>query len=344
MEKRKLQRIIGILVVVALVIVLIPLLFGKNDVPHQEVTTLTAPPLPNQQSSPAAAPEASQGTVAQNNTSNSTPPPINTTDTNNLNAQNTTANSSNNTITPNAQDNGITPIASVESNTQSTAPTAATPINSTDANANNTLTPAHPVAQNTSAISSANAADSANNTHQQPATPDSHPNVKYTGNTVEVTSAPADSNVPAQSTEEITPAVANAINGTINPQAKVEKTADINTPATKEIKPRRTHTNLITKKASHFSEKNVTNLKKPAWVVQMGSFKDKSNAHHLVDQLRTAGFKAFTHEVTSPAGTIRTRVYIGPEFKQASALKLSTQAEHAIKLRGFVVPYKPLAL
>ena len=76
----------------------------------------------------------------------------------------------------------------------------------------------------------------------------------------------------------------------------------------------------------------------------MGSFKDKSNAHRLVNQLRTSGFKAFAHVVTSPTGVVRTRVYIGPEFKQASALKLSTQIEHEVKLRGFIVPYKPMSL
>jgi len=347
MEKKKLQRIIGILVVVAFVIVLIPLLIGKKDAPPQQVATLTAPPFPEQQSSPATTPEASQDTVAQNNTGNSAVSPISTTDTNNSNAQNTATTSPANTVNPDVQDNdnGITPIASVESDTQSTVPATATPVNPTDAN--NTLAPsatqARPVAQNTNAISPASAADSTNNIKQQPTTLDSHPNVKYTDNTVEVTPALAESK-PAQNTEEITPAVTNTINGAISPQAKVEKTAAVNTSTVKETKPAPIHKSLIAKKAGHFSEKDLANLKKPAWVVQMGSFKNKSNAHRLADQLRAAGFKAFTHEVTSSAGTIRTRVYIGPEFKEASALKLSTQVEQAIKLRGFVVPYKPLAL
>ena len=50
MEKKKLQRIIGISVVVAFVIVLIPFLFEKKESPQQQASTL-APTLPEQQSS-----------------------------------------------------------------------------------------------------------------------------------------------------------------------------------------------------------------------------------------------------------------------------------------------------
>lgn len=328
MEKRKLQRIIGILVVVAFVIVLIPLLVGKKEAPPQQVATLTAPPFPEQQSSPAA----SQDAVAQNNTSTSTASSVSTTDTHSSSTQNTAATTSANTVNPDIQDddNGITPITSTESTTQGTSPATATPVNSADAN--NTLAP--------SATQAAIAASPANNVKQQPMTPDSSANVKSTSNTAPVSAK----SQPIQNTKEITPTVADTSNDTLSSQATVEKTAVVNTPADKETNPAPARKSLMTKKTSHFSEKELADLKKPAWVVQMGSFKKKSNAHRLTDQLRAAGFKAFTHEVTSSAGITRTRVYIGPEFKEAAALKLSTQVEQAIKLRGFVVPYKPLAL
>lgn len=85
---------------------------------------------------------------------------------------------------------------------------------------------------------------------------------------------------------------------------------------------------------------DLTKLKKSAWVVQMGSFRDKANARHLADKLRSAGYKAFMHEAKSGA----TRVFIGPEFKQTSAMKLSSDVERDTKMRGIVVIYKPLAI
>jgi DedD protein len=48
MEKKRTQRIIGMLVVIALVVIITPLFFGKNDTPAvvQQATTTKAPPAP----------------------------------------------------------------------------------------------------------------------------------------------------------------------------------------------------------------------------------------------------------------------------------------------------------
>lgn len=84
-------------------------------------------------------------------------------------------------------------------------------------------------------------------------------------------------------------------------------------------------------------------LHKRAWVVQMGSFKEKSNARRLADKLRSAGFKAFMHSVKSKKGE-QTRVYIGPETKLVEASSLSKKIEHQLNLKGIIVSYKPLEL
>lgn len=89
---------------------------------------------------------------------------------------------------------------------------------------------------------------------------------------------------------------------------------------------------------------NHSKLRSPAWVVQLGSFNSKSNAKNLTDRLRTAGFKAFSREIKSAKGKSSTRVYVGPEYKQASAVKLSTKLEEKMKLKGIVLSYKPLDL
>jgi cell division septation protein DedD len=92
--------------------------------------------------------------------------------------------------------------------------------------------------------------------------------------------------------------------------------------------------------ANNMSE-NLSNLKKTAWVVQMGSFKSKDNAVHLTNRLRAKGYKAFTYETKSNG---QTRVYVGPEFKQATATILVYRIQKEIDMQGVIVSYNPLAL
>lgn len=96
--------------------------------------------------------------------------------------------------------------------------------------------------------------------------------------------------------------------------------------------------------ASKSDKQSLEKLKKSAWVVQLGSFKNKANARRLADRLRTAGYRAFMRDMKSAKGNASTRVYIGPEFKQASAMKISSKLEQQMKLRGMVLTYKPLEL
>ncbi|MCD6038870.1 MAG: dedD [Gammaproteobacteria bacterium] len=327
MEKRKMQRIIGISIVIALVIISMPLLFSKKEMLPQEKTALATPS--DQQPVTALTSDASPGVENPNNTSNT--PPSSATSIAQDNDGVTPA-VSGDTPLPSAtsisQDNDrVTPGVSVEPSTQkNTASTSS----------------GNPIETNTdtSAPASSTNISNPNNTSQQTTTLDTHPNVKYTGNTVEVTPAPTQqANTQTNSsfyTGEISPTAPTEIAPA--PQNTVENTLP------RVSKPLRTHKKLVIKKKNFYSEKNLTHLKKTAWVLQMGSFKEKSNARRLVNQLRNAGFKAFPHEVTSTAGLTRTRVYIGPEFKKASALQLSTRVERAVKLRGLVVPYKPVAL
>lgn len=345
MEKKKLQRIVGISVVVAFVIVLIPFLFTKKDVAQQEASSS------DQQSSTMAAADATQPANTANPAPDATQPngmnnstPGNTADANNANTQNNPASNS-------AEDNGITPVTTpVASNTQNPAAGTMNPAdmnnqpapgNENPAQMNNQpAAPAAPMnsaAQNTSANGPANPANSPN-----PAASPNQPAAIPTP-TASIGPANTENAAPAEDTAQMAPAVSTDVNETVHPQVTAEKTAAV-IPVTpqKAVKTKHVHKSLVVKKASH--TENLANLKKQAWVVQMGSFKDKSNAHRMVDQLRSSGYKAFTHEVTSPKGVVRTRVYIGPEFKQASAQQLTAKIQRDVKLRGYVVPYKPMAL
>lgn len=87
----------------------------------------------------------------------------------------------------------------------------------------------------------------------------------------------------------------------------------------------------------------LINFKNAVWVIQIGSFKNKTHALNLVNMLRASGYKAFIQQIPSTFGTT-TRVFVGPESKQASARALANQLEADMHIKGLVISYKPLAL
>jgi len=86
---------------------------------------------------------------------------------------------------------------------------------------------------------------------------------------------------------------------------------------------------------------DIASLKNPAWVVQLGSFKNKNNAARLTNALRSKGYKAFTYETKS---NNQVRVYVGPEFQQVAAASLATKIEKDMQMQGVVLSYKPLEI
>ncbi|WLD56942.1 SPOR domain-containing protein [Salinispirillum sp. LH 10-3-1] len=50
-----------------------------------------------------------------------------------------------------------------------------------------------------------------------------------------------------------------------------------------------------------------------AWSVQMGSFRQADNARRLLDELRTAGYEAYTKETVLSDGSLLTQVMVGPD-------------------------------
>src|SRR4029079_3179651 len=100
---------------------------------------------------------------------------------------------------------------------------------------------------------------------------------------------------------------------------------------------------LATIKRSVAVVDELSKLKQAAWVIQIGSYKNKSNALRLVNQLRSNGYAAFLQEVSTEEGR-HTRVYVGPLGQQKSALSLREQINKEMHLRGVVISYQPLAL
>lgn len=107
-----------------------------------------------------------------------------------------------------------------------------------------------------------------------------------------------------------------------------------------------------TKQTAHKSSKkthlltiknnDLFNIKEPAWVIQVGSFNKKAQALKVVNQLRAKGYRAFIQQFSTALGD-NTRVFVGPENKQADARQLASELNSQMKLRGIVISYKPLA-
>ena len=74
------------------------------------------------------------------------------------------------------------------------------------------------------------------------------------------------------------------------------------------------------------------------WVVQIGSFSDKTNALKLRDKVRGQGFQAFVEAVTRSDGRV-FRVRVGPEAERSKAEALQTQLASKAKVKGIVVTH-----
>jgi len=94
------------------------------------------------------------------------------------------------------------------------------------------------------------------------------------------------------------------------------------------------------------SSKNegLLRLKGSVWVVQIGSFSNKTNALRIVNELRANGYRAFIQEITTAYENNTTRVYVGPLHKQTNARALADRLQSEMHLKGIVISYKPLSL
>jgi DedD protein len=76
-----------------------------------------------------------------------------------------------------------------------------------------------------------------------------------------------------------------------------------------------------------------------AWVVQTGSFTTEDNAKALVERLRQAKFAAFVEAVQGDSGSVY-RVQVGPELDRAHAEQVQKQIEGSVGLKGIVLPHR----
>ncbi len=77
-----------------------------------------------------------------------------------------------------------------------------------------------------------------------------------------------------------------------------------------------------------------------AWVIQLGSFKHKSNVAELVSKLKSNGYTVFTKPITTTQGKL-TKVFIGPELIKSSLTKKLVPLKKLTNVQGKVARFFP---
>ncbi len=300
MDKKIIRRIVGVLVVVALVIIILPLVANNTPATTIHTAEIKAPPFPDPQ--------------------NEVSPIIN-----NAVTENTTSPQPDK-ISASKQTN------TVAVNTQKTPTIAATnivkPVIGATTNPNQKAT--RLIAQ-ASPVTPVNTTTLAAGAQQKKAT----------------LQAQAEKAVVKINSSDAVLIVNNEGDVTQQPVESTQMTSTVADPSKPSASITQLTTNIISEKkhtlATHAANKTTTisNLKKLAWVVQMGIFKNQKNAVNLTNALRAKGYKAFTYK-TKPNGM--TYVYVGPAFKQTTALALANQINHGMNMHGLIVTHNPLAI
>ena len=81
-----------------------------------------------------------------------------------------------------------------------------------------------------------------------------------------------------------------------------------------------------------------------AWVIQVGSFKEKARALELEEILIKKGYRAFTRTTTTKTPSTgekaeSTRVYVGPKLEKSTALALKKTLDEDLKVSSLVIPF-----
>ncbi|HEU5280828.1 MAG TPA: SPOR domain-containing protein [Gammaproteobacteria bacterium] len=127
-----------------------------------------------------------------------------------------------------------------------------------------------------------------------------------------------------------------------------QKQVKLSHQAKRHVKPK-TVAMLKTKPAKLFNmprqddSNGLLKLNQVAWVIQVGTFKQKGPAMRLVNQLRENGYRAFIQQLPSSDGN-NTQVFVGPENRQHLARALATQLQDDMKVKGIVISYQPFNL
>lgn len=95
-----------------------------------------------------------------------------------------------------------------------------------------------------------------------------------------------------------------------------------------------------TKAKSVSSQQPPKSVNKEAWVIQLGSFKHKSNVAELVTKLKRNGYTVFTKPIKTKKGTL-TKVFVGPELIKATLMKKIAPLKKLTNVQGKIARFYP---
>jgi DedD protein len=127
-----------------------------------------------------------------------------------------------------------------------------------------------------------------------------------------------------------------------HPESAEIKKAKV-TPAIKAKKIVATASNTKTKSAITkpvLGKQPPKSVNKEAWVIQLGSFKHKSNVAELVTKLKRNGYTAFTKPIKTKQGNL-TKVFVGPELIKSRLMKKIPALKKLTNVEGKVARFYP---
>ena len=81
-------------------------------------------------------------------------------------------------------------------------------------------------------------------------------------------------------------------------------------------------------------------INQEAWVIQLGSFKHKTNVAELVTKLKRNGYTVFTKPIKTKQGTL-TKVFVGPELIESSLAKKLPALKKLTNVQGKIARFQP---
>lgn len=79
-----------------------------------------------------------------------------------------------------------------------------------------------------------------------------------------------------------------------------------------------------------------------AWVIQVASFSDQTNAVSFVSRLKEAGYKTYRRSGTSKNGKKIYRIFVGPFIEKNLAVKAMAKINQVFASNGILLAYDPV--
>jgi DedD protein len=89
------------------------------------------------------------------------------------------------------------------------------------------------------------------------------------------------------------------------------------------------------------TEKKADGFERAAWVLRLGTFRNKPNVDALLSKLEAAGVTTFVKPVEAKAGTLY-RVFVGPELEKSKLEKAQKTLKALTGLDGKITEFTPI--